>query len=252
MATFVIVHGGWGGGWEWTPVARKLRERGHEVFTPTLTGLGERAHLGSTIGLSDHIEDVLAVFTFEELRDVVLCGHSYGGMVVTGVADRIPELIRLLAYLDAFVPNDGQALENLVPEEFGNALLRLAEERGDGKSPYPPELRPPEGVIRDDVRTSYISRMQPHPAATLTEPVRLSGAVRGIPHAFVRCTGDLDPDNDPMEPFAARARAEGWLYRELATAHDLQLLDPDGTAAVLDDLAISVADVERQPQSARA
>jgi pimeloyl-ACP methyl ester carboxylesterase len=77
MATFVIVHGGWGGGWEWTPVARRLRERGHEVLTPTLTGLGDRAHLGSDVGLSDHIEDVLAVFRFEELGDVVLCGHSY-------------------------------------------------------------------------------------------------------------------------------------------------------------------------------
>ncbi len=102
MATFVIVHGGWGGGWEWTRVARKLRERSHEVFTPTLTGLGERAHLGSRVALSDHIGDIVAVFRFEELREVVLCGQSYGGMVVTGVADRIPESIRLVAYLDAF------------------------------------------------------------------------------------------------------------------------------------------------------
>ncbi len=241
MATFVIVHGGWGGGWEWTPVARKLREGGHDVFTPTLTGLGERAHLGSDIGLSDHIEDVLAVFTFEELRDVVLCGHSSGGMVVTGVADSVPDLIRLLIYLDAFVPNDGQALQDLVPKEFADSLLRAAEERGDGRFPMPPELLPPEGLIPNEERMSYIRRTRPHPAATQTEPIRLSGAVDSLSRAFVRCTGELDPDNDLLGPFAARARAEGWLYRELATAHDLQLLEPEGTAAVLHDLATSAA-----------
>lgn len=240
MATFVIVHGGWGGGWEWTPVARNLRERGHDVFTPTLTGLGERAHLGSSIGLSDHIEDVLAVFTFEELRDVVLCGHSSGGMVVTGVADRVPDLIRLLIYLDAFVPNDGQTLQDLVPKEFGDSLLQAAEERGDGRMPIPSELLPPEGVIPDEVRTRYITRTRPHPAATLTEPICLSGAVTGLPRAFVRCSDELDPDNDLLGPFADRAQAEGWLYRELGTAHDLQLLDPEGTAAVLDELATSL------------
>ncbi|CAN5913740.1 alpha/beta hydrolase [soil metagenome] len=206
MAIFVLVHGGWGGGWEWTPVSRLLRNRGHDVFTPTLTGLGERAHLGSEIGLADHIQDVLAVFTFEELRDVVLCGHSAGGMVVTGVADRLPEQIRLLVYLDAFVPRDGQALQDFVPKEFGESLLRSAEERGDGKIPMPAELLPPEGVIPEEVRASYIRRTRPHPAATQTEPIRLSGAVEGLRRAFVRCTGDLYPENDLLGPFAARAR----------------------------------------------
>jgi pimeloyl-ACP methyl ester carboxylesterase len=240
MATFLIVHGGWGGGWEWSPVARRLRERGHDVFTPTLTGLGERAHLGADIGLSDHIDDVLAVFTFEDLRDVVLCGHSYGGMVVTGVADRVPELIRLLVYLDALVPDDGQAARDLLPREFGDSLVDTAEGADDGKVPIPPELLPSEGSIAEDVRASYLERVRPHPAATLTEPVQLSGAVAGVRRAFVRCTRDLDPDGDLLGPFAARARAEGWLYRELATAHDMQLLDPEGTAAVLDDLATSL------------
>lgn len=240
MATFVIVHGGWGGGWEWTPVARLLRQRGHDVFTPTLTGLGERAHLGSAIGLADHIDDVLAVFTFEELRDVVLCGHSYGGMVVTGVADRVPSQIRLLIYLDAFVPNDGQALRDLLPEEL-RELLRPAEERRDERTPIPPELLPPEGSIPDEARERYIARLRPHPAATLTEPVRLTGAVNRLPRALVRCTGDLDPDHDIMGFVAARARAEGWSYREIATAHDLQLLDPEATAAILDDLVTSAS-----------
>ncbi len=110
-ATFVLVHGAWHGGWCYARVAGLLRARGHTVFTPTLTGQGERAHLLSgSINLSTHIEDVLGVFAFERLDDVVLAGHSYGGMVITGVADRIPERIRALAYLDAFVPENGQSL----------------------------------------------------------------------------------------------------------------------------------------------
>ncbi len=93
---FVIVHGAWGGGWEWSPVARLLRERGHEVFTPTLTGMGERAHLGwgGRVGLATHVEDIVAVLEFENLSDVVLCGASYGGMPVTGAADRAAGRIR--------------------------------------------------------------------------------------------------------------------------------------------------------------
>lgn len=236
MATFVIVHGGWGGGWEWTPVAAKLRARGHEVFTPTLTGLGERAHLRGPIGLSDHMEDVRAVIAFEELHDVVLCGHSYAGMVVTGVADRAPELIRLLVYLDAFAPADGQALRDLVPAEFVESLVRAAEEQGDGRAPIPPDLLPPTGWIPEEVSTRYVRRLRPHPIATLTEPLRLSGGVDRVARAFVRCTGALDPEHDIFGPFAARAQAEGWRYRELPTPHDLQMFDPEGTAAVLADL----------------
>jgi pimeloyl-ACP methyl ester carboxylesterase len=239
MATFVIVHGGWGGGWEWTPVARRLRERGHEVFTPTLTGLGERAHLGSDVGLSTHIDDVLAVFRFEELRDVVLCGQSYGGMVVTGVADRIPDPIRLLVYLDAFVPGVGQSVKDLVTGEFRNAVLRL-EEAGEGAFPYPQELWPPEGLIPEETRSRYIARMLPHPLRTMTEPARLSGAVEQLPRAFVRCTGGEHADaEEELAPFAARARAEGWIYRETPTPHDLHLFDPEGTATLLHDLAMT-------------
>lgn len=109
--TFVRVHGAWSGGWCYARVAALLRARGHTVFTPTLTGQGERAHLLSgAINLTTHIEDVLGVFKFERLNDVVLAGHSYGGMVITSVADRIADKIKALAYLDAFVPEDGQSL----------------------------------------------------------------------------------------------------------------------------------------------
>ncbi len=238
MATFVIVHGGWGGGWEWTEVAGLLRNRGHDVFTPTLTGLGDRVHLGSDVRLADHIQDVLAVFDFEELRDVVLCGHSSSGVVVTGAADRVPERVRLLVYLDSFIPEDGQALQDLLPEDFADMLLEAAASRGDGRIPFPPELHPPEGDLPDDRRQSYIARTRPHPSGGMTDPVRLTGAVNSVQRAYVRCTGD--PENVFPARFAARAREEGWLYREIPTAHDLHLGDPEGTADVLHELAAEV------------
>jgi pimeloyl-ACP methyl ester carboxylesterase len=239
MATFVIVHGGWGGGWEWTPVARRLRDRGHEVFTPTLTGLGEREHIRpAEVTLSDHVDDVLATIDFEQLDDVMLCGHSYGGMVVTGVADRIPDRIRLLVYLDAFAPRDGESLHDLIPD-FIDALRAAAEERGDGRGPHPEELLPSEETLGEDA-VRYAQRVRPQSIATMTERARLTGGVDRVPRAYVECTGYGD---SIMGPFAARARAEGWLYRELATEHDLHLFDLEATAAVLEDLVGTTAPV---------
>jgi pimeloyl-ACP methyl ester carboxylesterase len=236
MATFVIVHGGWGGGWEWTPVARLLRERGHEVFTPTLTGLGERAHLRTDVGLSDHITDVTAVFRFEELRDVVLCGHSYGGMVVSGVADRLPDAVRQIVYLDAFVPRHAESIVDLVSEEFRRFILEL-QHAGSATMPVPEEMMPPKGLIPEETRTRYVERLLPHPLRTSTEPISLSGAVERLPRAFVRCTGGEHTDPEPeMARYAERARADGWPYREIPTPHDLHLYDPEGTAGILHDL----------------
>ena len=118
MATFVLVHGGWAGGWQWREVASLLCAAGHDVFTPTLTGLGERVHLASPdVGLDTHIQDILMVLEYKELRDVSLVGYSYSGMVITGVAELAPERISQLIYLDAFVPQDGQSmLEMLGPD----------------------------------------------------------------------------------------------------------------------------------------
>jgi pimeloyl-ACP methyl ester carboxylesterase len=237
MATFVIVHGGWGGGWEWTRVARELRGRGHEVFTPTLTGLGERAHLGSDVGLSDHIADVEAVFRCEQLSDVVLCGQSYGGMVVTGVADRLAEAVRLVVYLDAFIPRHGQALADMISSGF-REMIQQTEQQGHDRLPFPSELWPPEGSLPEAVRSSYIDRMQPHPVRTMTEPIRLTGAIERLPRAFVRCTGGEYGEAEPdIAQFGDRARAEGWPYHESPTPHDLQLYDPAGTAAILHELS---------------
>lgn len=235
IATFVVVHGGFGGGWEWTPVARNLRARGHEVFTPTLTGMGERAHLAAPdVGLRAHVEDIVAVLEMEDLSDVVLCAHSYGGMPVTGGADRVPERIGLVIYVDALVPRDGQSALDLLPEWFGSAAHATADARG--RVPMPAVLEPPQGWIDEDARTRYLRRLRPQPLGSFSEPVRLSGAVDRLSTAFVRCTRAAPP-GDPVAAMAVRARAQGWAYRELAAPHDPQLLDPGGTAGVLDELA---------------
>lgn len=250
MSTFVIVHGGFGGGWEWTPVAHLLRERGHVVFTPTLTGMGERGHLGPAIGLATHVEDVVGVLEFEDLHNVVLCGASYGGMAITGAADQVSIRIRMLVYVDALIPGDGQSAVDLLPEEFAEMVRAAADERGHGWVAIPEALRPPAGLIPEEDRARYIARLRDQPAATFTEPVHLTDASAHLPRAFIRCTGgQLDTGGDPIEPIAARARAAGWIYRELSAPHDPHLFDPAVTAAILHELTSSTSTNERHSTS---
>ncbi len=242
MATMVIVHGGFGGGWEWTPVAEALRARGHVVFTPTLTGMGERCHLGPDVGLATHVEDIVAVLEFEDLHDLALCGASYGGMVVTGTADRVADRVGLVVYIDALVPCNGQSALDLLPEDFGDTVRAAIDDQGRGWVSIPDALLPPEGLIPEEDRARYVARLRDQPAATFTEPIHLSAAIDRLPRAFVRCTaGEIDGGHDPIEPMAARARSEGWLYRELSAPHDPHLFDPEGTAAVLDELSAAVS-----------
>jgi pimeloyl-ACP methyl ester carboxylesterase len=239
MSTFVVVHGGFGGAWEWTPVARRLRARGHEVFTPTLTGMGERAHLAAPeVAVDTHVEDIVAVLEREDLHDVVLCAHSYGGVPVTGAADRVPERVRLLIYIDALVPRHGESALDLLPAWFGAQARATADTRG--RVPMPAMLEPPPGWIDEEQRIRYVQRLRPQPLRTFSEPIRLSGAVDALPTAFLRCTSAELP-GDPIAASAARMRARGCAYRELAAPHDPQALDPDGTAELLHELATSIA-----------
>jgi pimeloyl-ACP methyl ester carboxylesterase len=245
MSTFVIVHGAWGGGWEWSPVADILRAGGHRVFTPTLSGMGERAHLAARepVGLSTHIADIVTVLQFEQLADVVLCGASYGGMPVTGAADQAPDRVRLLVYVDALVPLDGRCALDLLPQEFAATVRTgLAAHGVMWNVPMPPALLDaliPNGSVPEAVRQAYRERVRNHPAAAFAEPIRLSGAVDGIPKAFVHCTvkDDLqDVGGDPIAAGAARARREGWIYRSLPVPHDPQVFDPAGIARALTQL----------------
>jgi pimeloyl-ACP methyl ester carboxylesterase len=178
IASLVIVHGGWGGGWEWTEVARSLRERGHDVFTPTLTGMGERAHLGHPqVGLSTHVEDVVAVLELEDLHKVVLCGHSYGGMPVTGAADRVIDRIGLVIYIDALVPRHGQSAFDLLPGLFRQLAQASADAQGDGwRVPIPASLLPQQAGSRTRNAPAMwhvyaINRWRPSPNLS-TSPAR--------------------------------------------------------------------------------
>ncbi|MGH9003371.1 MAG: alpha/beta fold hydrolase, partial [Acidimicrobiia bacterium] len=194
MSTFVIVAGAWGGGWEWTPVARLLRRRGHEVFTPTLTGMGERAHLlpDEPVGLGTHVDDIVALLQFEQLDAVILCGASYGGMPVTAAADRAPARIRLVVYIDALVPRHGQSALDLLPGPFGDVVREGLKEHGPHwRLPLPDGLRDallPPGSLPDDDRAAYLARVRDHPAASFVEPVALTGAVDRLRRAFIRCS----------------------------------------------------------------
>ena len=143
MTTFVLVHGAWHGSWCWKRVRKALRSHGHEVFTPTLTGVGERSHLlAPEVDLDTHIDDVVNLLRWEQLSDVVLCGHSYAGAVISGVADRIPDRIRELVYLDAFVLKDGECLHDTLPSSQKDLQLELTRQHGDGWKvpPIPAEV----------------------------------------------------------------------------------------------------------------
>lgn len=230
----VLVHGAWHGGWGWRRLAPLLRRAGHEVFTPTLTGLGERAHLaGPGVDLETHIKDVVGVLEAEELENVLLLGHSYGGMVITGAADRVPGRIARLVYLDAFVPQNGKSLMDYVVPERG-ARFREEGERTGKVTPPPPSLW---GVTRpEDVAwlTRHESR---HPFASMRQPVRLQNeaALARIPKAFIYCSS---PATGSFDQFAAKARSDpAWRFFELATGHDAMVLVPGELARILLELA---------------
>jgi pimeloyl-ACP methyl ester carboxylesterase len=236
MATFVIVHGAWSGPHAWRWVRPLLREAGHDVFTPALTGLGERAHLATpTTDLDTHVEDVLAVLHYEDLRDVVLVGHSYGGMVITGVADRAGDRLAQLVYLDADVPLDGECELDLVPAEERREYEEAARSRGEGwRVPPPfPDVLPPG---TDPTVAWAVARMVPHPLRTLTQPLRLPG---GQPAAasrtYIQCSEGKDGTEQP--PYVSRVAADpAWRFVELRASHVAHVMAPDKVAGTLLDL----------------
>jgi pimeloyl-ACP methyl ester carboxylesterase len=234
MATFVLVHGGWHGGWCWKKVVPLLRAAGHDALAPTLTGLGERAHLLTpTVDLETHIRDVAGVLTYEDLERVVLVGHSYGGMVITGVADRCAERVAHLIYLDAFVPGDGQCLIDLLPPARAAFFRERAEVEGDGwRVPAVPVEN--FGVTGEADLAWAAPKVGPHPMATFTQPVRCREAVlASLPRTYVRCTAF---PNDGFDNAATKVRAaSGWQYRELPAGHDAMITVPEDLAVLLLD-----------------
>lgn len=230
--TYVLVHGAYGGGWIWRDVAAGLRALGHTVWTPTLTGLGERAHLMSPqITVDTHIRDVAGLITAEELTGVILVGHSYGGMVVTGVADRMPDCVRHVVYLDALVPEDGDTAFALLPPDLADSRRAAAREQGRGLGLPVPGLDAfpiPDGPAKD----WFMRRLYPHPVGTYDSPVRLARpAGAGLPVTYVAYT---DPPLASIEPSRQRARAKpGWRYLGLAVPHDVQVANPETVVELL-------------------
>ena len=228
--TFVLVHGGWHGGWCWRNVAGLLRAAGHEVYAPSLTGMGDRAHLLTRdIDLDVHVQDVVGLLHMEDLTEVVLVGHSYGGMVVTGASGKSAGRIRRIVYLDAFVAEDGKcALDYVVPDR----AARMREEGGRTGFVSPPPvslwgLTEPRHV--DFVRP----RETRQPFATFTQPVRIADARAWakLPKTFIYCSS---PATGTFDQFADRYRNDpSWRFEELRCGHDAMLLLPEQVAAIL-------------------
>jgi len=230
--TYVLVHGAYGGGWIWRDVAEGLRKLGHRVLTPTQTGMGERSHLMSRqITVDTHIGDVANVIETEELSGVILVGHSYGGMAVTGVADRMTDRIRHIVYLDALIPENGDTAFTILPPGMADGRRKVAREQGGGVAlPVPgPEAFPiPDGPAKD----WFMRRLRPHPIGTYESTVVLSKpAGAGLPVTYVAYT---NPALSSIEPSRQRARAKaGWRYMELPVPHDVEVPTPEKVVELL-------------------
>jgi pimeloyl-ACP methyl ester carboxylesterase len=239
MATFVLVQGAVVGGWCWRRVTPYLREVGHVVYTPSLTGLGERIHLSSPqVDLETHIEDVVNVLHYEDLTDVVLVGWSYGGMIVAGAADRAPERIGHLVYLDSDVPRDGDIS---APASAHARLTALADAHGEGWF-VPPEVTRVHAYLLaglPEAQAAWIAaRVAPHPLVTWLQPMRLTGAAANVPTTYIRCTVGYDPEDEDTRRQDERMRSESaWSYRELAETHAAPRTAPRAVAGLLLDLA---------------
>lgn len=233
MATFVLVPGAWHGGWCWKKVRPLLTAAGHDVFTPSLTGLGEREHLASPeIGLDTHIQDIVGLLTYEDLREVILVGHSYGGMVIAPAAAIAAARVAQLVYLDAYIPTDGLSMWDLMPEDLRAARAESAVEWGEGWR-IPPYSARDFGITAVTDQHWVDARLVPQPLKTFQQPVRFSNpAVAALPRTYISCAeGGGAPE---LVPFVRRAQAEeGWRYREIATCHAVMVTAPRDLAALL-------------------
>ena len=228
---FVLVHGGWCGGWWMSRLARAIRSRGAEAFAPTLTGLGERAHLATPeVGLETHILDVPGLLHYEDLHDVVLVGHSSGGAVVTGVADRARDRIKRLVYIDAVVLQNGQSLADVFPPELTQALTNLAQQYGDGwRAPAPFTMQQFGVTTPEDIAWNERGMVM-QPLKGLTERLTIQNGKFPFPVSYIYCTvGAMGL----FDQSAARAKAEGWDFREVSLTHAAPAVAPDACADLL-------------------
>ena len=235
--TFVLVHGAWHGGWCWSRVADALRSAGHAVHTPTLSGLGERRHLISPqINLDTHIEDVVNLMEFEELQNVVLVGHSYGGIVISGVADRAAPRLRHLVYLDSLMLESGKSIFSSFPKDVVEQRLKAIRDTGGGVAAAV-ALPPTAFGVKDPADIAWVARrMTPQPVGTYLQPLMLQAPLgNGLPKTYIDCT--VEPIAT-LEPTKARVRKDPtWKMRTLATGHDAMVTAPEPLSRMLLDIA---------------
>ncbi|HZL38913.1 MAG TPA: alpha/beta hydrolase [Pseudolabrys sp.] len=228
MATFVVAHGAWSAGWGWKKMHPLLGKRGHRLITPTLTGLGERVHLASPeIGLDTHIADILGVLEFEDLTNVNLIGHSYGGMVATGAADHARTRVAKLIYIDAFAPDDGDSVIGLLPEA-ARAQRKPSPDGFIPPVPMPPDTDPQDRAWADPLR-------RPQPAKTFEQKLKLRNGALTLPRHYIYCTRNA-PD-DRFRRFYERAKRENWGAYEIDSSHNPHITSSEVLADLLTRIA---------------
>jgi pimeloyl-ACP methyl ester carboxylesterase len=237
MANYVLVHGAWHTGTELEPVAAHIRSAGHNVHIPTIRG--NRSGDAKTTGLDEAIQSIVEYLTEYDLSDVILMGHSYGGMVITGVADRVAERIRRLVYWNAFVPNNGESLNDMVPPHYVALFDTIAAERGDGSVVLPfPIWR--DTFINDadlETATAAYAVLNPHPYKTFTDRIglRINPAEMTTPKSYINCTEDTSlPHSLPWHP---RLSGKLGLFRlvQVPGSHELCFSDPQRLARAIMD-----------------
>src|SRR6267154_4911184 len=229
-ATFLVCHGAWSAGWAWKKMHPLMAARGHRLVTPTYTGLGEREHLANpSVDLETHIQDILNVIKYEDLRDIVLIGHSYGGMVATGVADRARDRIAQLIYLDAFVPGDGQSLLDFLSESEQQRMLQLGKSGGGWR--VPPNPTPPDTPQAD---VEWLTERRVHmPIKCFEIKLKLHGGALTLPRSYIYATRITPADT--FEPFARRAKNDpAWRYFEIDASHAPNVTAPEVLMALLE------------------
>ena len=235
MATFVLVHGAWFGGWCWQKVIPYLEAAGHEVYAPTLTGLAERAsELSPNVGLETHIQDIVGLLEEKDLHGVILVSHSYSAMVITGVVDAVPERIAHLVYLDTFVPRDGESLADSSPMVI-HVLRKQAQAHGDGWR-VPPHGT--YGVAKEPDRSWVLRSVTPQPLKTFEQPLHLKNPaiVSTKPRTHIDCTGSgffFLFMRHLLAPRALPPKEAGWRLRQLPTGHCAMITMPRELADVL-------------------
>ncbi|WP_320774011.1 alpha/beta fold hydrolase [Streptomyces sp. CRN 30] len=241
MSTYLLVHGAWHEGRCWERVVPLLTAAGHRVLAPSLTGYGDKAHLlGPEVGLDTHVEDIAGLIAEEDLTDVVLVGHSYAGLVVTAVAERVPERLARLVYLDAMVPEDGETAADVMPVTRRLIDAALRSESG-WRVPPLPELPPPAGLfgITDPADVAWVrSMLSDHPVRCLQQPVRLRDPrARTVARAHIHCTVGKPEGFDRRPVPAVQADGSPSWVRELAAGHDCMVTAPEELTGLLLELA---------------